>query len=145
MTQSKLGPEEARELLERRANVARSRLLRTVDELDERRHRLTENVSAFERNVKHYAPLVGAVAAAITGFAAVVFIVRRRRRPEGVLARARLLLAPPPESSAVGDALKKAAVGIGLNVAKRATVRVLQRLQEPPPRVSTMDADFRPL
>jgi hypothetical protein len=145
MTQSKLGTEEARELLERRANVARSRLLRTVDELDDRRHRLAENVSAFERSVKHYAPLVGAAAAAITGFAAVVFIVRRRRQPQGALARARLLLAPPPESSVVSDALKKAALGIGLSLAKRATVRVLQRLQEPPPPVSTMDADFRPL
>lgn len=41
MSLEKLGIEERRARLERRANTIRSRLLRTIDELDVRRHQVT--------------------------------------------------------------------------------------------------------
>ena len=68
--------------LERRANVVRSRLLRTVDALDTRRHQVTE----VGEQAKEAAPKVGM---AVLGFAAaavgVVFgvrylVVRRKER-----------------------------------------------------------------
>jgi len=43
-------PEEHRKLLERRANVVRARLLRTIDALDSRRHQV-ENIGATAKKV----------------------------------------------------------------------------------------------
>jgi len=80
--QKKQSVEEHMKLLERRANVVRSRLMRAVDALDVRRHQVTETVV----DVKEAAPKIGlsaafavaAVAGAILGMRA--FVRSRRDR-----------------------------------------------------------------
>lgn len=70
------------EMLERRAKVVRSRLLRAVDALDERRHQIERISKTVE---KAAVPTLGAVVGigALFGVSALFFgaAIRRRRRP----------------------------------------------------------------
>lgn len=73
--------EERRSRLERRANVIRSRLLRTIDALDERRHQIQE----IGHHAKRLALPVGAVAlgaVVVTAAAAIGARALVRRRHE---------------------------------------------------------------
>jgi hypothetical protein len=89
-------------LLERRADVVRARLIRTIDALDHRRHQVTE-IGAHARKlvVPVVATLLGVAALAIgttIGLKA-VFRARRRRTLEGrfdaLLGRIRVEKKPP--------------------------------------------------
>jgi len=82
MSKQKLSLEERRARLERRANVIRSRLLRTVDALDVRRHQVAEVTHHAKRiatPVALSALGVGVVAAGV-GFALRAFLKSRRER-----------------------------------------------------------------
>lgn len=77
--------EEHMKLLERRANVVRSRLLRTVDALDTRRHEVTEvAVVAKEAAPKVGLSLLGIAALSVGSFIGIHSIMKSRR--ERVLA-----------------------------------------------------------
>ena len=117
-TKAALSLDEQRSRLERRANVIRSRLLRTIDALDNRRHQVQE--------IGHHAKrLVAPVGASLLGFVAIglgtTFAIRallERRRERSFTYRVSKALAPlrqPPRPPFWQDALRKvalAAVGI---------------------------------
>lgn len=85
--------EEHRSRLERRANVIRSRLLRTIDALDTRRHQVT----ALSQHAKRLAvPVVATVAGvAVVAFAGAFALTRylKHRRERRLSYRASQLLA----------------------------------------------------
>jgi hypothetical protein len=113
-----LSLDEQRSRLERRANVIRSRLLRTIDALDNRRHQVQE--------IGHHAKRLAApVGASLIGFVAIgvgtTFAVRallERRRERSFTYRLSKALAPlrqPPRPPFWQDALRTvalAAIGI---------------------------------
>lgn len=117
-TKAALSLDEQRSRLERRANVIRSRLLRTIDALDNRRHQVQE--------IGHHAKRLAApVGASLLGFVAIgvgtTFAIRallERRRERSFTYRVSKALAPlrqPPRPPFWQDALRKvalAAVGI---------------------------------
>ena len=71
---------EQRSRLERRANVIRSRLLRTIDAIDVRRHQVTEIGHHAKRLfVPVAASVLGVTALAIVGTFSVRALVERRR------------------------------------------------------------------
>ena len=87
-------PEEKVKMLERRANVVRSRLFRAVDALDARRHRVVE-LGDTARKIAGPASLVVLGIAGLFGASAIAFglAVKKRRRP-------------PTLGSALGSALR---------------------------------------
>lgn len=113
-----LSLDEQRSRLERRANVIRSRLLRTIDALDNRRHQVQE--------IGHHAKRLAApVGASLIGFVALglgtTFAIRalvERRRERSFTYRLSKALAPlrqPARPPFWQDALRKvalAAIGI---------------------------------
>ena len=117
-TKAALSLDEQRSRLERRANVIRSRLLRTIDALDNRRHQVQE--------IGHHARRLAApVGASVIGFLALAvgttFAVRalvERRRERSFTYRFSKALAPlrqPPRPPFWREALRKvalAAIGI---------------------------------
>lgn len=117
-TKVALSLEEQRSRLERRANVIRSRLLRTIDALDNRRHQVQE--------IGHHAKrLAVPVGASVIGFlvlaAGSTFAIRalaERRRERSFTYRFSKALAPlrqPPRRPFWRDAVRKvalAAIGI---------------------------------
>ena len=123
---------EKRSRLERRANVIRSRLMRTIDALDSRRHQVAE--------IGHHAKrLAGPVMATAIGVAAVAlgttFAIRalmERRRARHFGFRLSKALAPfrkEPKRSFWSDALRKVAISalgiVASELAKRGTTRLL--------------------
>lgn len=77
-----LSLDERRTRLERRANVIRKRLLRTIDALDNRRHQVQELGHHAKRLAAPIgASVIGALAIAVgTTFAVRAFVERRRER-----------------------------------------------------------------
>jgi hypothetical protein len=123
---------EQRSRLERRANVIRSRLMRTIDALDNRRHQVEEIGHHAKRlAVPAVAGLVGiAVAAAGTSFAIRALLERRRERSFGYrLGKALAPLRQPARPPFWQDALRKLALtAIGIlasELAKRGAVGLL--------------------
>ncbi len=113
-TQTKaLSLDEQRSRLERRANVIRSRLLRTIDALDNRRHQVQE----IGHHAKRLAAPVGAAAigmvvlAAGTTFAIRALIEHRRERHFGYrLSKALAPLRQPQKPPFWQEALRKVAL-----------------------------------
>jgi hypothetical protein len=85
MSTKSLALEEQRSRLERRANVIRARLLRTIDALDTRRHQVTEIGHHAKRlAIPVAASVIGvAVIAAGTTFAIKALLEHRRERRFG--------------------------------------------------------------
>ncbi len=85
MSTKSIALEEQRARLERRANVIRSRLLRTIDELDDRRHQVQELGHHAKRLAIPAAfSVVGvALVAAGTAFAVRALVERRRSKDFG--------------------------------------------------------------
>jgi len=127
---------EQRSRLERRANVIRSRLLRTIDALDTRRHQVQE--------IGHHAKrlAVPAIASAV-GIAAVAFgttlairalVERRRERHFGYrLAKAIAPFRKEPRPSFWGEALRKIAISALGIVASELVKRGAKGLLAPHP------------
>jgi hypothetical protein len=94
MTTKSLSLDEQRARLERRANVIRSRLLRTIDALDNRRHQVQEIGHHAKRLATPLAVTAAAVAAVAFGSAFLIraLVVRRRERHFGY--RLRQAIAP---------------------------------------------------
>jgi hypothetical protein len=134
-----LSIEEHRSRLERRANVIRSRLLRTIDALDHRRHQVQE----LGHHAKRLALPVGAAvvgAAVLTvgvAFAVRALVHRRRERRLGY--RVSQALAPLRQERRLPfwqEALRRVvltAAGILASELTRRGVRVLL-IAEPAPR-----------
>ena len=129
-----LSLEEQRSRLERRANVIRSRLLRTIDALDDRRHQVQEIGHQAKRLAKPVAAsLVGAlVIAAGTTFAIRALAQRSREKNFSYrLAKALAPLRAEPRPSFWKQALRTMALAVvavaASEVAKRSAHRFLQR------------------
>jgi hypothetical protein len=118
------------EILERKANVARSRLMRTIDALDRRRHHVVE----VGENIERAALPAGAIAISVVAlgsaaaYAAHRSSVKRHQNAwKNVFARA--FAPPPPRPSFFADAARKVALGLIMlaiqEVGKRAVHRAL--------------------
>ncbi len=110
MSTKSLALEEQRSRLERRADVIRSRLLRTIDALDNRRHQVTELGHHAKRMAVPVAvSVVGvAIVAAGTTFAIRALFERRREQSFGYrLAKALAPLRQPARTPFWQDALRK--------------------------------------
>jgi hypothetical protein len=124
--------EERRSRLERRANVIRSRLMRTIDALDTRRHQVT----ALSQHAKRLAvPVVATIAGvAIVAFAATVAVARyvKHRRERTLSRRASKLLSsfrpPEPRPPIWEDALRKLTVTLVSIVASEFGKRSVKNL-----------------
>lgn len=104
------------EILERRASVVRSRLLRTIDALDQRRHRVVELGQNIERKAVPVGAAVGGLIAVVgtVAFAAHRISVKRHENEwRNVLART-LGRSRPERPSFIGEAARK--VGLSLLV-----------------------------
>ena len=104
---------EQRARLERRANVIRSRLLRTIDALDNRRHQVQEIGHHAKRLAAPVgASLIGMVAIGVgTTFAIRALMERRRERSFTYrLGKALAPLREPPKPPFWQDALRKIAL-----------------------------------
>ena len=123
---------EQRSRLERRANVIRSRLLRTIDALDNRRHQVQEIGHHAKRlAVPAVATVLGVAAVAIgTTFAIRALVEHRRDRNfSHRLAKAVAPFRSAPRPSFWRDALRKMAISafavIATELAKRGTKNLL--------------------
>lgn len=129
-----LSLEEQRSRLERRANVIRSRLLRTIDALDNRRHQVQELWHHAKRlAAPAVASILGvAVVAAGTAFAIRTLVERRRERAltyrmSKALAPLRAPVRPPLWQEAFRK-LALAVIGvIGSELAKRGMHTLVER------------------
>jgi hypothetical protein len=115
--------------LERRANVVRSRLLRTIDVLDARRHHAAD--------VGGHAPVLaaetaGIVAIAVAGIVGVRHVVlARRARRDGPLAGLVRGLRRERRPSFLSEALRKVVISVACVVA----AELARRLVRPPPLI----------
>jgi hypothetical protein len=113
-----LSLDEQRSRLERRANVIRSRLLRTIDALDNRRHQVQEIGHHAKRLAKPaFASVLGILALAAGTTVAIRVLVERRRERSFTyrLSKALAPLRQPVRPPFWQEALRKvalAAVGI---------------------------------
>ena len=137
---TKLSLEEQRSRLERRANVIRSRLLRTIDALDTRRHQVEELGHHAKRLARPFAfSLAGAAVVAIgTAFAIRAVVEHRRERRfsyrlSKALAPFRTQVRPPIWK----DALRKVTLSVlgilASEAAKRGVHAYLKAPDEKPP------------
>jgi hypothetical protein len=131
-TQKALSLAEQRSRLERRANVIRSRLLRTIDALDNRRHQVQE----IGHHAKRLAvPAVAAVVGVVVIGAGTTIAIRalvQRRRERSLSYRVNQALAPfrqPKRPPFWQEALRKLALtAIGIlasELAKRGALGIL--------------------
>lgn len=112
--------------LERRANVVRSRLLRTIDALDERRHQVAEIGSKAKRVV----PIAGLVALGIAGLAAGSIIalrayLRGRKARRTFIPRLRIEKKPSMLLQLLQKVVLTAATAIAAEVSRRMTKNAL--------------------
>lgn len=105
--------DERRSRLERRANAVRSRLLRTMDALDVRRHQVAE----LRHQAKRLAPRIGAavlgfviMTAALTYGAIQLFKSRRQRRLDRRVARVLGSFRAERKPSLIQELLRRAAL-----------------------------------
>jgi hypothetical protein len=123
---------EQRERLERRANVVRSRLLRTIDALDTRRHQIAEISGHVKRlAVPTVATVIGIAVATATAAFAITRIVRVRRERH-LSYRLGKMLSPmfqQKRPSILEDAARKVTLTVlgivATELAKRTTKNVL--------------------
>ncbi|HEY8077883.1 MAG TPA: hypothetical protein VIF62_27345 [Labilithrix sp.] len=122
---------EHREILERKANVVRSRLLRTIDALDTRRHQVKE-ISEHMKRIAVPATAIVAGIAAITAIGAftVVKLVRSRRERHLSYRFGEWLSArtAPKRPSILEDAVRKVVVSVLGIVATEAAKRVAKNV-----------------
>ena len=105
--------DEQRSRLERRANVIRSRLLRTIDALDNRRHQVQEIGHHAKRLAKPaFASVLGILALAAGTTVAIRVLVERRRERSFTyrLSKALAPLRQPPRPPFWQEALRKVAM-----------------------------------
>ena len=118
--------DDAMDRLERRANVVRSRLLRTIDALDERRHQVAEIGSKAKRAI----PIAGFVALGIVGAAAGAILalrsyVRRRKARRMFIPRLRIEKKPSLLLQMLQKIALTAATAIAAEVSRRVTKNAL--------------------
>lgn len=109
-TKKELSLAERRSRLERRANVIRSRLLRTVDALDVRRHQVVEVTHHVKRLATPMALTVLGAAAVITAAGLGIRAFVRSRRERHLSYRIQRALEPyrhPKRPSLLEEALRK--------------------------------------
>lgn len=131
LAKKELSPAERRARLERRANVIRSRLFRTIDALDHRRHQVAEVTHHVKRLAKPVAVTAFGVAAACVALGIGVTALVRHRREKRLsyqvsqfLDRFRVEKRP----SILEDVLRKAAVSVTTIVAAELAKRGARNL-----------------
>ncbi len=124
------------EILERKADVARSRLLRTIDALDKRRHHVVAVGEEIERAVLP----AGAIAVGVVvlgsaaAYAAHRSSVKRYRNAWGnVFARA--FAPPPPRPSFFAEAARKMALSLAMLAVQELGKRALHQALDPAKKV----------
>jgi hypothetical protein len=101
---------ERRERLERRANVIRSRLLRTIDALDTRRHQVVEISGHVKRLAVPAAAIAAGAAVVVAGATLAIGHLLKRRHNRLLSVRVQKWLAPmvqPPKPSLAEEVLRK--------------------------------------
>ena len=124
---------ERRSRLETRADLIRTRLLRTIDVLDDRRHHVQEIAHRAKRLAMPAAvSVLGALAiAAGTTFAIRALVVRRRQLRFGYrLASALAPFRVPPRRSFWQEALRTAGLAVVSVVARGIAIRGARLLRE---------------
>lgn len=131
LAKKELSVTERRARLERRANVIRSRLLRTIDALDHRRHQVAEVTHHARRLAKPVAlTALGVAAACVALGIGVTALVRNRREKRlsyqvsRIIDRFRMEKRP----SILEDVLRKAAVSVTAIVAAELAKRGARNL-----------------
>ena len=111
------------ELLQRKANIVRSRLLRTIDALDQRRHKVVDVGEDAVAIVKRAALPVGMALGGllVVGSGIALALQRRaeraRRRTLGYWIGKAFLPPPPPRPNFLLEALRKAGIAVIVSVA----------------------------
>jgi hypothetical protein len=127
--------DEQRSRLERRANVIRSRLLRTIDALDSRRHQVQEIGHHAKRLAKPFAAsLAGAALLAIGTTIAIKAVMEHRREKSAVyrLSKALAPLRAPAQRPFFGAALRRMTLAVlGMLAAEGAKRGVIALLAAP--------------
>lgn len=126
-----LSIEERRERLERRANVIRSRLLRTIDALDTRRHQVVEISGHVKRLAVPAAGIVAGVAVLVAGTTFAIGRMLKHRRERYLSVRLQKWLAPmvqPPKPSLLEEIVRKLALTTVSIVATELTKRAAKNI-----------------
>ena len=118
--------DDAMDRLERRANVVRSRLLRTIDALDERRHQVVE----IGEKAKRAIPIAGLVALGIVGVAAGSILalrsyLRRRKARRMFIPRLRIEKKPSMLLQMLQKVVLTAASAVAAEVSRRVAKNAL--------------------
>jgi len=129
----------ARQQLERRANVARARLLGTLDELDRRGHELLDWKLLLRRHSREVSGALGGLAAGVVATAGIVAFREgrreRRRRQERWRAVDRLWHHPEriaARNSALGTAARMLLVAFAAMATTTMALNQLDRLRSRP-------------
>jgi hypothetical protein len=124
------------EILERKANVVRSRLMRTIDALDRRRH----HVVAVGEEIERAALPAGAIAVGVialgsaAAYAAHRSSVKRYQNAwRNVLARA--VSPPPPRRSFFAEAARKVALGLTMLAVQELGKRAVHHALSPAKKI----------
>lgn len=167
MSTKSVSLDEQRERLERRANVIRSRLLRTIDALDDRRHQVQELGHHAKRLATPLAATVaGAAILALGTTFAIRALVRRRKsrtfahRLSQALAPLRAEVKPPIWQDALRNVTLTVVGMLATELAKRGAVKLFDgetlpalgskigdlraRLLPPAPPVMLLASDVAP-
>lgn len=134
-TSTKISLEEQRSRLERRANVIRSRLLRTIDALDTRRHQVEELGHHAKRLARPVAATVAGAAVVVIGAAFVIRAIVEHRRERRFSYRLSKALAPfrePVKPPLWKEALRKVTLSVLGILASEAAKRGVHQLVHAP-------------
>jgi hypothetical protein len=117
---------DERGLLTRRADLVRSRMLRRIDALDERRHAVSHALTQVTEGAKRLLPVIVGVSVASVAAVAVFISVRRARHAHALAGR---VLAFPIEDRKPG-LLSRALRALAIVLATRAARRIGQKMAE---------------
>ena len=124
------------EILERKANVARSRLMRTIDALDRRRH----HVVAVGENIERAAIPAGAIAVGVVALGSAAAyaahrasLKRHQNAWRNVIARA--FTPPPARPSFFAEAARKVALALTMLAVQEVGKRAVRRALEPAKKI----------
>jgi hypothetical protein len=125
------------EILERKANVVRSRLMRTIDALDRRRHRAVATTEHLERAA---APVAAMVFALLTVGSGVAYVahrasVRRHRNAWRNLLARRLAPSRPARPSFFAEAARRAALALIMIAVQELGKRAVRHALEPAKKI----------
>jgi hypothetical protein len=122
-----------RSMLERRANVIRSRLLRTIDALDHKRHQVMDVGTQLKKRAPSLATAAIGIAVIVAGVGLIAYQRSRSRRRDwkSLLAQGIGSFAAPRKPSMMSVALRRAAISLGMlaldRFAKQAVLKFVDK------------------